>query len=83
MSYQGTAYLKSLGNDIIGKIAFFFPCKKMILKCSFIGSMKKIAPLLSSPPRAVIAVEPRGKASLVDSCKQMGLIGSIPCKMSH
>ena len=80
---QGTVYLNSVGSDIIGKIAFFFPCKKMILKCSFIGSMKKIAPLLSSPPRAVIAVEPKGKASLVYSCMQMRLIGSIPCKMSH
>ena len=76
-------YLNSIGSDIIGKIAFFFPCKKMNLKCSFIGSMKKNASLLSSPPRVVLAVEPKGKASLVDSYMQTRPIGSIPCKMSH
>ena len=80
MSYQGTVYLNSIGSDIIGKIAFFFPCKKMILKCSFIGSMKKIAPPFTSPPRAVIAVEPKGKAPLVYSCMQMRLIGQYHAK---
>ena len=39
--------------------------------------MKKIAHLLSSPPRAVIAVKPKGKASLVYSCMQ-----TIDCEQS-
>ena len=34
-------------------------------------------------PRAVITVEPKGKACLVYSYMQMRLIGLIPCKMSY
>ena len=70
VSYQGTKYLNSIGRIL--KIAFFFACKKMILKCSFIGSMKKIAPLLSYVQELLLQLNLKEKLVLLTAACRWG-----------